>query len=83
VRPVIYRVYRDELLSLSEIARRSGFSRDAVERAAKRSHDVTERLTWLRQRADMRMCAAALGLHMATVRMRLSRGKSIADALRA
>lgn len=83
MRPPIYRVYQGELLPLREIARRSGFSRGVVERAAKRSHDVTERLVWLRQRADIRLCADALGLQQATVRMRLSRGKSAAEALRA
>ena len=81
--PVVFRVYRGELLSLSEIARRSCLPRKSVERAAKLAHDVTERLTRLRRWRDVRMLARERGLPMVTVRMRLYRGKSVAEALRA
>lgn len=80
--PAIYRLYHGELLSLRAIAALTGFPRDTVERAAKQSHDVTERLALLRQRADIRLCAASLGLAMGTVRTRRWRGASVAEALR-
>lgn len=81
--PEIFRTFHGERLSLSEIARRAGCYRSFVERVAAESDDVTDRIVEWRRRMDIRLCAQSLGLPMVIVRMRLYRGKSVAEALRA